>query len=230
MSSEALRRIYYSKLGAPVHTARRLASAVRLLVGQRRGSVPDLLHIGAGPHRRSGWINGDITFRSEYYIDATKPLPFASGTLRFIYAEHFIEHLDLDEGRRFLADCARVLRPGGVLRLTTPDLHKLAALYLDLPVAVRRQEVLARHARHMNLAAAEVDWCRYLNDKLRLGGSHRFIYDREALGRELAVVGFTAVEVGRHGESSHAELANLERHFEAPWLDEAEQIILEATR
>ena len=47
-------------------------------------------------------------------------LPFAD--VASIYAEHFLEHLALDDGLAFLAECRRVLRPDGILRLSTPNL------------------------------------------------------------------------------------------------------------
>jgi SAM-dependent methyltransferase len=53
-------------------------------------------------------------------LDATEALPFRSGSLDGILAGEIIEHLyDPD---RFLSECCRVLRPSGVLVVTTPNL------------------------------------------------------------------------------------------------------------
>lgn len=52
--------------------------------------------------------------------DATR-LPFAGARFDGIFAAEFIEHLSERDGARFLAEARRVLRPGGLLLLTTPN-------------------------------------------------------------------------------------------------------------
>jgi SAM-dependent methyltransferase len=51
------------------------------------------------------------------------PLPFADGTFRAVFAGEILEHLVDTAG--FLDDVRRVLVPGGVLVLTTPNLASL---------------------------------------------------------------------------------------------------------
>jgi 2-polyprenyl-3-methyl-5-hydroxy-6-metoxy-1,4-benzoquinol methylase len=48
------------------------------------------------------------------------PLPFGDGTFAAVFAGEIIEHLV--DTRRFLDELRRVLRPGGLLVLTTPNL------------------------------------------------------------------------------------------------------------
>lgn len=56
-------------------------------------------------------------------------LGFESGSVTFIFSEHFFEHLFLDEAAALLRECSRVLSPGGVIRTVVPD----ADLRRDLP-------------------------------------------------------------------------------------------------
>lgn len=60
------------------------------------------LHIGCGDVALAGWVNIDLTPYPAVDLvhDVTKPLPFESCS--FIFAEHFIEHLSLHDGLRFL--------------------------------------------------------------------------------------------------------------------------------
>lgn len=58
-------------------------------------------------------------------------IPEASGSADAIYSSHMLEHLDRVDAQKFLAECRRVLRSGGVLRLAVPDLKVGARVYLE---------------------------------------------------------------------------------------------------
>lgn len=88
------------------------------------------LNIGCGKNAERGWLNVDIDPEaSAVYMDAAQPFPFADDSFDYVFSEHLFEHLDYASGRRMLAEVFRVLRPGGVLRLTTPDFRFLHRLY-----------------------------------------------------------------------------------------------------
>ena len=90
------------------------------LVGQRK------LHFGCGGNIIAGWANLDAEpKRGAIGWDLTKTLPVADHSVDFIFAEHFIEHVTWPAAQRLLADCARFLAPGGVLRLS-PSLTPLS--------------------------------------------------------------------------------------------------------
>jgi SAM-dependent methyltransferase len=91
-----------------------------------------LLNIGCGRVFAPGWINLDVEPASPdvHRWDARRGLPFAAGEIDAVYHAHLLEHLDAHAGQRFLRECARVLRPGGVLRVVVPDLEGIARAYL----------------------------------------------------------------------------------------------------
>ena len=61
-----------------------------------------------------------------------EPYPFEDQVVRVgAIAEHFIEHLTLEEAVGWLSEVRRLLKPGGLLRLTTPDLRRYLEGYLD---------------------------------------------------------------------------------------------------
>lgn len=64
------------------------------------------------------------------HYDIRRPLPFPDGTFDSVYALHIIEHLTPEEASRFVAETRRVLRAGGILRLSTPDLESAVRAYL----------------------------------------------------------------------------------------------------
>ncbi len=57
--------------------------------------------------------------------DANLPFPFADGSFDYVLSREGIEHLENQVG--FVRECARVLRPGGTLVITTPNLMHLSA-------------------------------------------------------------------------------------------------------
>jgi predicted SAM-dependent methyltransferase len=154
------------------------------------------LHIGSGSESIPGWINIDNRGLAgvDQVLDVRQGLPFAR--VASIYAEHFLEHLTLDEGLAFLKECRRVLNPDGVLRLSTPNLDW----------------VILTHYR--GAAAAEDDAkldCLRLNRAFH-GWGHQFLYNRFTLAAVVRAAGFARSIFRSYGESERPELSGLERH------------------
>jgi predicted SAM-dependent methyltransferase len=53
--------------------------------------------------------------------DLRQPLPLADGSVSRILTEDFVEHIRPDELSRLFAECYRVLKPGGYMRIACPD-------------------------------------------------------------------------------------------------------------
>jgi predicted SAM-dependent methyltransferase len=64
------------------------------------------------------------------YHDLRQPLRFADATFDAADATHVFEHLTTEEGRRFAGELYRVLKPGAVCRVSTPDLERICRDYL----------------------------------------------------------------------------------------------------
>ena len=157
------------------------------------------LHLGCGTHLLAGWANIDLDGPSGVIRhDLTRPLPMRADSAELIFCEHFIEHLTRAQGLALLQECRRVLRPGGILRLSTPDLRKLIDEYLA----------------SRTTGWAEVGWqpltpCRMLNEGLRLWG-HLFVYDQAELLGLLDEAGFRELEAKTWRESAHPALRGIE--------------------
>ncbi len=63
--------------------------------------------------------------------DIRHRLPLPPNTFDAVNACHVVEHLTPDECKEFLSEILRVLRPGGILRISTPDLETACAEYLN---------------------------------------------------------------------------------------------------
>ncbi|HEX7420495.1 MAG TPA: methyltransferase domain-containing protein, partial [Thermoanaerobaculia bacterium] len=100
------------------HYLKRAPSKLRKLYFAER---VERLHIGSGKIRIPGWTNIDNRRLPgvDRVVDVTYGLPFRD--VRFIFAEHFVEHLHYGDAMYFLRECRRVLRHDGVLRLSDSE-------------------------------------------------------------------------------------------------------------
>jgi predicted SAM-dependent methyltransferase len=89
------------------------------------------LNIGCGTHHIQGFVQIDADINAHPDIVArVPPLPFPADDIEEVYAGHFLEHLDQDDGRVFVAECYRVLKPGGLCTLVVPDIEAVMRRWL----------------------------------------------------------------------------------------------------
>lgn len=127
--------------------------------------------------------------RKTYFVqlDATKPLPFEDVSFDWVYAEHFIEHITLREAISWLKEVRRVLQPGGVARITTPDLRRYVEGYLaedDAFFATHRERI-----RQLGLPPMEPRRAWMVNQIFQFWG-HKWIYDADELRYAAEQAGF----------------------------------------
>ena len=79
--------------------------------------------LGTSNNVLEGWLNTDIDLYHDpvVYLDATKRFPFDDNTFDYIASEHMIEHVEYEAAQVMLQECFRVLKPGGRVRIATPD-------------------------------------------------------------------------------------------------------------
>ncbi len=65
------------------------------------------------------------------YYDIRQLLPYPNNTFDAVFALHIIEHLTPAEGESFVKELFRVLKPNGIVRLSTPDLEDVCRNYLQ---------------------------------------------------------------------------------------------------
>ena len=90
------------------------------------------LHIG-GKESKEGWEILDALPgpHVDHVGDARRLSGFGDRTFGALYASHVLEHFDYkDEIIPGLQEWCRVLRPGGTLYVSVPDLERLCRLYL----------------------------------------------------------------------------------------------------
>ena len=170
----------------------------------RAGSIK--ITIGSGLKPIDNWVNTDVVWRGGAYLDATQPWPIPSDSVDFIYADNVIEHLTLAQGRLAFKNAFAALKPGGVIRLATPDVEAVARQYLE-----NGELAEAGMARNRELGRTDFYHPVQLIQQVLVGHKHYlgFCYDFASISAEMSKVGFE-VHRTNSGESEYAELKGLE--------------------
>jgi predicted SAM-dependent methyltransferase len=175
------------------------------------------VHVGCGPHNiLEDWWNVDIReFKGvDVVMDVTKPWTWQN-ILEFVYGEHFLEHLALQDALLFLEHAFKALRPGGTIRLSTPSLEWVLVTHFDV-TAENGEKVIAQ---------------TFAINRAFHGWGHKFLYSRDFLQKILKETGFLNIRFFPYGKSDIEDLNNLERHggysvaqgFPSVWIVEAEK-------
>lgn len=168
-----------------------------------------------------GLQSGDLTTENghiyrvddhSYFIrlDARERLPFAARSFSWIYAEHMIEHLDLMDAMHWLREIKRVLQPGGLVRLTTPDLRKYMEAY------VRDDGFFDRHRERLQNQGIPLQGrSAFMVNQIFQFYGHKWIYDLDELRYVLGTANFATAAITECSfrQGAIAEVAELDREF-----------------
>ncbi|AUB56977.1 hypothetical protein BK008_00675 [Methanobacterium sp. MZ-A1] len=170
------------------------------------------LNIGCGNVKFSEWVNIDIEPGADLVIDVTKGLPFEDGSVDFIYNEHFIEHLDYEEGKKIIREFYRVLKKDGILRIATPDLDYVLDKYSG---DWKDQDWLSWPEYQFIETRGQM-----INVSFRFWG-HKYLYNEEDLKNSLIKADFKCLNRCRLNKSNYPELENLETRNDSKLIYEA---------
>lgn len=90
-----------------------------------------LLNIGCGSKRYPGFINVDAISAPhvDFVTNNLASLPFESGSADLVYMCHVLEHVKKGDLSKVITEMHRVLRPGGIFRVSVPGFDKLVTFY-----------------------------------------------------------------------------------------------------
>jgi len=164
--------------------------------------------------------------------DIRKGLPYNNNSLLYVYSSHCFEHLFLDQAMKFLRECFRVLKPGGILRLAVPDLESYCHQYME---AVRTNsqtgqgefpaDAFVRRLLMVREAAPRGLVDRWFKPVLGKHTIHCWAYDAQSLRARFLEVGFTNVKRCSYLESAIPDIEFLDMAEKA-----SESLYVEGTK
>lgn len=137
--------------------------------------------------------------------DLGRGIPFNDSSVDFIFTSHFLEHLFERQAERLLEESFRVLKSGGVLRVSVPDLSYAISLYQK----GRKHQMLRDYF--------------FIDESDSFYARHKYMYDFELLKEKLNAAGFKDVERRYYQEGETPDLQLLDNRPE-------ESLFLEARK
>jgi predicted SAM-dependent methyltransferase len=179
----------------------------------------DKLHVGCGLVLLDGWLNILYEPRQEYgriqnkngkfllNYNLLKKWPVNDNAISFIAGSHFIEHLDLNHGIAFLKESFRVMKPGGTIRLSCPDLGIYIKNYVENNTSFYQHKLIREWCA---FSQAETPGEILVAKAYDSGGAHKWFYDFDSLKHILGLSGFQNVKKCQRLEGSTPGLDAIE--------------------
>ncbi len=135
------------------------------------------IHLGSGEVNLQGWVNIDARkFKHTHLVSNGFQLDkFKDSSVSEVYFCHVLEHFSFKDSEELLNRIYKILEPGGVIRVSVPDIKKLIDIYIEQ----KKIDTIKR---------AVMGGQNYEND------FHKSIYDYNELKRILEKNNFKNVE------------------------------------
>ena len=142
--------------------------------------------------------------------DLRKPLPLEPNTMDFVYCSEVIEHYPMFEARHVIQEANRILKKGGVFRITTPDVKKICRGYVEGLLTCREfNEFFFWHSQDRRPRKLE-----RLGELIYSTNPHMFLYDLGSIQRILLDSGFSMVREYSMGVGTVPDLNKLEENMD----------------
>jgi len=174
--------------------------AQRLRVDPNRRNY---MNLGSGNDRLEDFVAVDFFSSSAAYgADFRYPFLIDDAVFDGVFTEHTLEHLCYGEVAHVLAECRRILKPGGIIRIIVPDLSIFVESYASNNESWFRdweREVLKPRGRSM---ISRMEALSFVTQEY----GHRSAWDFETMRGFLARAGFTEIRKCAFRESSDIRL------------------------
>jgi len=136
-------------------------------------------------------FNGTVRKAGFRFADLRRGVPLRDNSADVIFTSHFVEHIKKNDARKFLRDCYRALKPGGLMRIIVPDLDIAFAMFQEGKVE-EMQDLFFYNAEHYDFSA------------------HKYNYNFASMKRVLESIGFTNIQKKKFREGECPDIKSLD--------------------
>lgn len=177
------------------------------------------LHIGCGGVILNGWLNTDIVLENSKvtYLDAGKQFPLSENSFDYVYSEHLFEHLTYVQQCNYLAEAFRILKPGGKVRIATPNIEFLIKLMNDNLTELEKSYLIWNNNTFLKEYSLNYSSFDYLNvyviNNYFKDWGHQLIHSQGSLEELLVKYNFSNIKFESVSMSECCDLKDLEHHM-----------------
>lgn len=158
------------------------------------------IQIGGGSHTLIGFLNLDIVPPADILWDVREGLPFKDKCSKFVFSEHFLEHIDYPISvKKFIHECFRILKLNGQLVIGVPDSEIIVRGYFNKNQVIFKKIFNKWYSKRNFLKHVDtyIDLLNYHfrdQDDDKKYNSHLWAYDYEKLYSLLKNAGFSRIK------------------------------------
>jgi len=170
------------------------------------------LHLGAGKIFIPGFVHVDLADfpHIAFKEDISDLSMFDDNEIDYIYCCHALQYFDREEAKIALREWYRVLKKGGILRVTVPNFETIIRVYQKY-----------KDIEHRGILGP-------IYGKIKLGDGyifHKTMYDFNSLKKLLEKVGFTNIHQYDWRQTEHADIDDFSSAY-IPHLDKEHGILV----
>lgn len=138
------------------------------------------INLGCGLDYKQDWVNvdADKSLKADMHFDLRKKFPLEDSSFNYVLAQDVIEHFSKEDGKSFLDECWRILKPGGKIETRIPNIFQIFRQFKKDP------EVLIKFIHGDTSQDSDL-------------GAHKYAYTTETLGKTLSLAGFRVEKISK---------------------------------
>lgn len=154
-------------------------------------------NVGCGPRNWPDWYNVDANGMDHIHSADVTLRYQPNNYIDLLYSSHLISYFSRQDFEQVLSLWFRKIKPGGILRIATPDFNKLSTLY---HTGVEFEKIKGPLFGQMRMG----------NDTIH----HKICYDEKALTNILVEAGFENIQRYDHSKTEHPNTGNRDDFYD----------------